>query len=445
VHGRPFWITDAQRWHLTIHFTPSLILLTPAFAFFRDQYALTSIVAFTVCAAIYVATRDQQANLKKLSLQATYLWILTIAFFVLFAENLYTARILSSAHFEPVFVLAAILLLNRLRKDTGYWQLAIVLVLALGIRQDAGLYLFFLLISCLFAPRHWGRPRPRKIGLLAAACVLYVALVASVLMPWLGDTEGTRFWHLWGDSWPQVFLAWLTSPRRVFHALHHSEFGAFNRAFLYLPVLNPLAWLANQLPSILFYTADAPDKRALLYYNASFLLPGMLLCSAFVQLHAVAFVMRHTRAGTALRHVGLTVVCAIFVYAALDASLRSTGDPAEKIAVSQLTRSDPFASEPLHGILECRNVHAVAADFHNIVYAPLRLDKYLLPNAAKADVVVIPRKFNRHMPFSVSSKDVLSGLPRELQYTRVARLPDFDVYVRQSAICKPREDAEAGS
>jgi hypothetical protein len=443
VHGRPFWITDGHRSHLTIHFTPSLILLTPLFAFFREQYALPAIVAFTVCAGIYVATRDQRINLQKLSLPSIYLWILTIAFFVVFAQNLYAARILSSAHFEPTFVLAAVLLLNRLRSNASYWQLGILLVLALGIRQDSGLYLFFLLIGCLFAPRYWGRPRRSTIAILAAACVVYVALAASVLMPWLGDSEGTRFWRHWGNSWPQVFLAWLTSPVQVYWALEGSEFAAFNRAFLYLPLLNPLAWLANQVPGILFYTADTPDKRALLFYNASFLLPGMTLCFAFAQLHAVAFVMRHTDAAKPLRHVGLTLVCAIFAYAAFDASLRD-GDRAEKIAVTSLTRNDPFALQPLRDIVKCRNVHSVAADFHNIVYVPLRLDKYLLHNAAKADVVVVPRKFNRHMLYAVSSKDVWRGLPTALRYSLVARMTKFDVYMRESAACKPTANTAAG-
>jgi hypothetical protein len=445
VHGRPFWITDGHRSHLTIHFTPALILLTPAFAFFHEQYALPAIVAFTVCAGIYLAARDQRISLTRLSLASTYLWILTIAFFIVVAENRYTARIISSAHFEPVFVLAAALLLHRLRSDAGYWQLGILLVLALGIRQDAGLYLFFLLISCLVAPSSWGRPRPRKVAVLAAACVVYVVVVAGVVMPRLGDTEGTRFWHLWGSSWPQVFLAWLTSPGEVFRAIESSDFGEFNRAFLYLPLLNPLAWLANQLPSILFYTADAPDKRALLFYNASFLLPGMMLCFAFAQLHAVAFVTRHTHAGTALRHVGLIMVCAVFAYAAFDASTRVTDEPKDKIAVTRLTRNDPFAFEPLRGIVNCRNVHSVAADFHNVIYVPLRLDKYLLPNADKADVVVIPREFDAHMPASVRREDVLRGLPRALRYSLVASVPDFDVYARSTAACKPSEDAGAGT
>jgi Predicted membrane protein (DUF2079) len=436
VHGRPFWLTDGNKSHLAIHLTPSLILLTPVFALFQEQFTLIAVAASLVVLAIFVTSRNQHLILRQLGLPAFYSALLTASLFVVFATNRYTERIVSSAHFEPVFVLMSVLLLNSLRRDAGYTKLSILLLLALGIRQDTGLFLFCSLFSVVFAPRCWGRPSIRKIATLAAVCAVYVVLAAKLVMPWMGYGEGTRNWHEWGETWPQVFIAWLTSPSRVLASIGDSEFAAFNREFLYLPMLNPVAWLANQLPGVLFYTADATDKRYLDFYNASFLLPGMLLCFAFAQLHAVSFVLRWTSDKTAVRQVGLALVCLPFVYAAFAVATELPRSKAETIEVADLTRTDPFAQEPLRSILRCPGAHSVAADFRNIVYVPFLLDKYLLPRAAKADVVVIPQKFDRYLPYALKRKYILRDMSIAGRYEQIATVPGYDVFARENVDCR---------
>lgn len=434
VHGRPFWLTDANRSHLTIHLTPSLILLTPAFLFAKTQFSLIAVAACTVCIGIFLSTRDQRLSLRDLGLPPLYTVILTVSFFVLFAGNRYTARILSSAHFEPTYVLTAALLLHAIRRGAKLWVSLLLLLLTLGVRQDVGLFAFCLLVSCLVAPRSWRQTPALQILALSVVCILYVGLTAMWVMPKLGYHDGTRFWHEWGDTWPQVFFNWLTSPVRLYTSIADSDFNNFNLEFLYLGLLSPLSWVLNQAPGILFYTADAFDKRFLLFYNTSFLLPGMMLTLAFAQLHVAGFVLRRTQPDTRLRHLGLSALSAVFVAAAIFACVQQPRSREESIVVTKLKRTDPFVSKPLRSILACKRVHSVSADFHNLVFAPFKLDRYLFPRASQADVVVIPRKSDRHMPFYVKPRELMDTLTNG-GYSLVAKQSGYSIFVKDTARC----------
>jgi hypothetical protein len=334
-----------------------------------------------------------------------------------------------------VFVLAAALLLSSTRKGAGYRRLLPLLVLALGVRQDAGFFLFFLLVSCLFAPKAWGTIPKQRIVVLAGIAVAYVGFASIVIMPWLGNDGGTRFWHEWGESWPQVFQAWARSPERVLSAVQASEFESFNAELTYLQVLNPLAWLANQAPGILFYTADSSDKIHLQFYNSAFLLPGLMLCFAFAQLHAVTFIHHTTEAHRLLRNIGMVAVSMLFAYAAVAAAIRLPRDEAETLSVDGLERHDPFARAPLRDLMKCSGVHSVAADFRSIVFAPLRSDKYLLPSALKADVVLVRHHIDKHEPFAVKRSRLVRDLTRGGKYLLAASSPSYDVYMGATIAC----------
>jgi uncharacterized membrane protein len=65
VHGRPFWLTDGAKSHLTVHFTPSLLLLTPWFAFFHGQFALIAISVVAFCAAMFTAAHQLYGRLQR--------------------------------------------------------------------------------------------------------------------------------------------------------------------------------------------------------------------------------------------------------------------------------------------------------------------------------------------------------------------------------------------
>lgn len=441
-HGRPFWVTNASETHFKTHITPTLIFLVPLYGFFRSQFALVAIMAGLVCGGLLLATRHQLHSLRRLGVPALWSWLLALSFFVASALNRYTLRCLDSAHFEPVFILTAFLLLGAISRGSSYGTLVAFTALALGVRQDAGLFLFFLLLSCLVAPRAWGRAHPVQILVCAGLCIPYVVLASKVLLPWFGNDGNTRYWHEWGATWPEVFRAWLHNSDRVRSAVELSEFPAFNAELLYTQVLNPLAWCANQLPGILFYTADSSDKPRLLFYNSAFLLPGLLLCVAFSQLHLATLVVRFVRNKLA-RHAALALVTAVFAYVAINAGFLLPRDSENVLQIGELRRHDVFAAAPLKQLLRCSAVRSVAADFKTIVYIPLRLDKYLLEKADRSDVVVIDRALNKHTPFFVKPSRLIQNLTRDGKYQHAGSFESYELYVRSGLDCPTQTTSSA--
>jgi hypothetical protein len=438
VHGKPFWVTNAGLSHLSIHFTPSLLLLVPAFVPFHGQFALIALAATSVCCGIFIATRAQFASLGRTEIPSGWRWALSAAFFVAFAGNRYTLRILSSAHFEPFFVLTAALVLSAVGRDARYRTLLPLLLVAVGVRQDAGFFLFFALCSCVFAPRAFGGVSRTKLAVSAGLCIVYVLFAAKIAMRWFGNDGGTRFWHQWGNTWSQVMMAWARSPEKVWAAVEASDFFSFNAELSWLQALNPLAWFTNQLPGILFYTADTADKQHLEFYNASFLLPGLMLCFGFAQLHAVSLLQRFAREHRRWQQLGLTIILGIFSYAAIEAALRTPRGESETLRVTDLTRRDPFVNSPLRDLLRCRAIHSVAADFRNIVYAPLRRDKFLLQRAREADVVVVPTHDDKGLPFFIKHKRVVQDLQRDGKYELYASMEGYEIYLDSHVACHPK-------
>jgi uncharacterized membrane protein len=430
LHGRPLWGTDAGASHLAIHFTPTLLLWMPAFLPFQTQFALLAVVAVTFTLALVVWVRDVWTLLARSSMPRACAIALTVSTFVAFGFNRYTLRVLSSGHYEPLMLLPAVILLVGLRRGAGLrWLVPIVLV-ALGIRQDAGLFLFALVVSCRCAPSTWVRPSWRSVASLAGVCVIYVMGGVLVALPWFGNDGDTRFWSSWGGTWPEVVTAWISQPGRVIDTIWASAFGAWNAELLYLPVLNVFAWAINQLPAVLFYTADTVDKRQLWYYNASFMLPGLMLGFALAQLHLAAAVERMTGGRAMWRHAGYSVVAILCGVAAASAAYRSPTDSTrETLRVGSLARTDPFARAPLRDLVACRDVRSVAADFHTIVYAPLYVDKYLPVHARRADLVVVRRTLDRVMPGDVPPQELAADLTTGGRYRLVASVADVDVFL----------------
>ncbi len=433
-HARPFWVTDYAINHLTVHFTPTLVLLVPAFTLFDTQFALIAIVGGTIFLAIAIATREQIQSLKDAGAPWYCRVALAASFFALLAYNRYTLRCLESAHFEPVYILAAVLVLVAVRRGASLaWTIGACL-LALGVRQDAGLFLFFLLVSCQLAPESWRRFNRKRTALAALSCGVYVVLVAKVIMPLLGSKVETRFWSRWGETWPDVFLAWAESPHLVFEAITKSEFLAFNAEFAWLQTLNGMVWILNQLPSILFYTADAWDKQQLKYYNPSFVLPGMLLSLAFAQLYGLAFIRHLTRHAPLWRNAVFTLFSALFVYPAVHVTFYSQPEDKNVLLVETDERSDIFSKEPVQQLLKCPEIKSVAADFRSIIFVPLRFDKYLPRNATKADMVVQKRKDKRNLPMGMSTAE-RKALVREAGYRKVLALDGYDVFFAPTIKC----------
>ena len=435
-HGKPFWITDYEILHFKIHFTPTLVLLTPFFLLFKSQFALIAIVGTVVATALFVATNEQSCSLERVGVPPVYRTLLVFSFFLLLAFNRYTLRCMNSAHFEPVFLLPAVLVMAAVRRGQGYGRTLVPCLLALGVRQDAGLFLFFLLLACFFAPASWTEMRRSRVAVSAIFCVIYILFAARLALPWFGSDTATRMWQRWGETWPEVFMSWAEQPDLVYKAVGGSEFIAWNAEFYFLHVVNGVVWLLTQLPGILFYTADAWDKQRLAYYNTSFLLPGVALSLQVAQLHSIAFVQRLARQLPWARHIGFALLTGGFLYASLSTAFFSSRENADTLEVGELRRTDVFANPMLQRLLRCGAVSAVATDFDTIVFVPLRLDRYLPRNARKADVVVVSRRANKHQPFYVAPKALRSQLLGEGKFHHAFTVDGYDVFLASGLACQ---------
>ena len=435
-HGRPFWITDHAIYHFKIHFTPTLLLLTPCFLLFKSQFALIAIVAATVGIGLFVAAREQHTSLKEAGVPVAYRVLLTASFFLLLAFNRYTLRCMDSAHFEPVFILPAMLVLAAVRRGESHTRTLLACLLALGVRQDTGLFLFFLLIACLFAPASWSAIQRPRIAAAALLCGGYVLFATKLALPWFGSDTATRMWHRWGETWPDVFLSWSEQPKLVFEAVGNSEFLAWNAEFYFLHVVHGVVWLLTQLPGILFYTADAWDKQRLAYYNASFMLPGVALCLGFAQLHSAAFIKRVAGERSAALHVCFALLTGIFLYASVHTAFLGERENEDTLQVGVLHRSDVFVKPQLRRLLKCRDIKSVATDFKSIVYVPITLDRYLPHNALKADAVVVQRGHkDKGQPFYIAPEVLRAQLLNEGKFQLAFSVDDYDVFVASETQC----------
>jgi hypothetical protein len=435
-HGKPFWITDYEIYHFKIHFTPTLLLLTPFFLLFRSQFALIAIVATTVALGLFIAAREQHNSLKQARVPVFYRVLLTTSFFLLMALNRYTLRCMDSAHFEPVYILAAMLVLATIRRGASYARVSIACLLALGVRQDTGLFLFFLLLGCFFAPASWSAMRRSRVAAAALICVVYVVFATKVALPWFGSDTATRMWQRWGETWPEVFVGWTEHPKQVYEAVGGSEFLAWNAEFYFLNVVHGLVWLLTQLPGVLFYTADAWDKQRLAFYNSSFLLPGVALCLGFAQIHGADFILRTARERPLVQHLGFTLLSGVFLYASMNTAFPSQRENADTLTVGELKRTDLFAKPQLKRLLNCSQIKSVATDFNSIVFVPNRVERYLPRNALRADAVVVRRdRQDEGQPFYVAPEVLRAKLLNQAKFHLAFTLDDYDVFVAAGLDC----------
>ncbi|EPX59556.1 hypothetical protein D187_002717 [Cystobacter fuscus DSM 2262] len=285
VHrGRPFWVTDGDFNHLTVHFTPSLLLLAPFFLLTDSQFLLVflGLVALYGSLALHVWFFERMLEERQL-LSAPWRPWACAAFAVYLALNPYTKTVALSAHFEVFFQLASTAVLVLLLRGVRMRWVVLLTLVALGVRPDGGLFLAFQAAALLLLPAVARPPREQLSRRVASVSVLslgYLAFCVVVLLPALGTPPGTRFWSHYGDTWGQVALTALSDPARVVHDVASSGLVSFQRSFLWIQLLAPAATLVSSIPGTFFFMADAQDKRLLWFYNSAFLLPGLGVCAA---------------------------------------------------------------------------------------------------------------------------------------------------------------------
>src|SRR5215831_6251531 len=266
-HSKPFWISEDSVNHLSIHFTPTLVLLIPLYLLSDSSYLLVLLGTLALAASLYLGHRWWMA-LSRTYVQSV--WVasaVSAALAAFIALNAFTKTILDSAHIEIFYIPLFLGFAYSLRFHQKVRWAVLLCVLALGMREEAGLYLCLQTLALLFLP---GRPavdprRFRNRALFFSGCaLLYTMIAVKIIFPYffgIHETSVERGWSEWGNSWLQVTLNILTSPKLLFHHLEQSSFERLNRSFGYLPWLNPAMAALVNAPGLLLYTASHPDKR----------------------------------------------------------------------------------------------------------------------------------------------------------------------------------------
>lgn len=437
VHrGRPFWVTDADLNHLTVHFTPTLLLLTPLFLLSDSQFLfiLLGLVALYAAVGLQVWFFERMVEEHEL-LPAVWRPWGSVAFTLYLALNPFVKTVALSAHFEVFFQLGSTAVLVMLLRGARMRWVVLTALLTLGVRPDGGLFLAFQSAALLLLPAVARPPRAvltrRALGVSALA-LGYLALCVAVVLPALGTPSGTRFWSHYGSTWGQVAFTALGDPGRVVHDVATSGLVVFQRSFWWIQLLSPAATLVSTIPGTFFFMADAPDKRLLWFYNSAFLLPGLGVCAA-------AGFGRLAEAWKRVLARGRVPVWAATVPALLLAVL----------ALLQVARFDrTIGSPPLRPmppvdgdfrqaferqVQACASWRAVATDFRSIVFVPNGYDRFLLHHYERAQVVLVPPRVDTLLLGAASREALLDTLQGDARFEEVADPGPVRVFVRKDA------------
>ena len=262
--------------HFGVHFSPSLLLLTPFYAIFQSPYTLLLLQVLALTAGAFPIFEIAKRKLPEpfpLLLAAGYLlspslhWITTYDFHEI-------------AFFVPSFLFAW----NAL--ESGKLNAAAVFFsLAAGTKEDAILAVLFAGLAIMAMNR--GDKRLRKFGaLLAILSLIYFTAVTKIFMPSFGGglLRLDRYSHL-GNSGIEIVRNILTDPLLIFKTVLTAEKLSYlfwlliptaGTALFYLP---STALLIPGLAENLL--TNFPAQFSGTYQYDAILLPGIFIASIY--------------------------------------------------------------------------------------------------------------------------------------------------------------------
>jgi len=433
-HGA-FFVTDLGVSHLTIHFTPTLWLLVPFYRVFDSQFLLIVLGGIGIavsCAfqvAIFLRVLEHvcpgEGQLRR--------WA-PFGFLILSACNMYSKSVFFSSHFEVFYMPFASMLLWMLLRGFGMVSVLLAAIPALGVREDAGLYLLFLAASTLLLPAGLVEDRRRlRLNVIAICTVaaLYIVVAVKVLMPMCGaplNVHVERFWSQYGGTWQAVLLSMLTHPWRVICSAATSGWLLLLSELAFLPLLSFRSFFVGTVPGLLLFTASSTDKHLLHFYNSAWLLPSALLATGVGMARIVAYQKKAPPVIAKAIHVLMIVVPIVFVVRPDNA-----GGPGPF-----WFRSDPHLPAPgliREVVAACPSVRSVAADFDSVVFVPNRYSKYTLHNFMKADAIVFDSRSRVLLSGGSSLADVRSEIEKSGGFRLLGQRAEARAYVAQGINC----------
>ncbi|WGL60652.1 DUF2079 domain-containing protein [Pigmentibacter sp. JX0631] len=388
--GKTFFVDTYDISHLSLHWTPTLFLLVPFFKFFESQFLTVILGNIIGCfSIIYFLTFIYRKILSKFT-NKLFLISSTIFLSLLFFSNKFINANFVAGHFEIIYFSFSLLTLTMLLENRSFLTISIPLILALGVREDMGLFLSFQLLSLLFIPKNI-IPLEKKtkfnILYMIILCTIVVILNLTVFMPLMRADKAywiNRFWSHWGNSGSEIIFNVLTHPIEVIKALINSGMTGFNEAFFYLGIFNPLQWICVHIPGTILFLSNATDKNNLFWYNSAMMLPGFYIASIVGMLVMYNFI-RNKIPKYEYIFSGLLILISIILLVRINRASNS-----EDYKLKYNNKLENFDKVLIYINKYCKKEPQIfATDHKTFSFLPNSKTKYLLDKFEKAEVVII--------------------------------------------------------
>ena len=245
---------------LSEHFSPILAALVPIHAVIRSPGLLVVLQPIALWGAALVL----RAILIRSGLSVA---TTNLACLVYLNHPVQIATLLYLFHMEcllPVLALSAF----RYSKEGAHWKYAVMILLALAVKEDMGLYLAAFGVYAALVERR------RALGCLtAAAAVGWTAFAILAAMPLLGDHAAGGYpflsrWSAWGHDSGMILWGFLTHPVRLVLSLLGWTYLKFFAQLLFVPFFPKAGVILFFLPWLLPATSGFFQQQSLgLYYG----------------------------------------------------------------------------------------------------------------------------------------------------------------------------------
>jgi uncharacterized membrane protein len=374
-----FYSSEFQGSWLRTHFTPSLLFWVPPYHWLMDSQLLfvwLGVFSFFLGVAFLMASA--KIILEKLCPDklSPLLLLICLSQFVL---SPYSKNILTSAHYEVLYFPFFSFVVWSYLKGFSLVTLIPASLLALGVREDAGLTFGFQWAAMAFLPKEiFSDPKVyrRRAVALSLLGIIYLVVVLKAVLPALDAVNmAARYWARYGQTWGEVFLSILAHPHWAISDLLRSGFIFLNLSLFLLPWLSwKYALLAN-LPACLLYLSDATDKKMLWFYHSSFLLPGL-----FIGFALGLGLLQKKKLPKYLLHTFLFIPWIFSFYT-------SHGFQFRPYSLS-VGKREAMAREIAR---DCK-IQSLAADFYQMVFIPNRIVPSRYEYYRRADAVLVPNE-----------------------------------------------------
>lgn len=258
-HGRFLYSPVLGRSYLTEHFAPILALLVPLHALVSSPWLLLAANPALLWAAVFPLR-------SLLDAEGVSKTARNVACLVYLTHPVTVAALDYGFHVESFLPLVIFGLWAAHRRGPA-WAYAALLLAALAIKEDVGLYLVGLGAFLFVAEK-----RRARGALTAAAGLAWVLLVVFVVGPRLSGGSGEyRFlsrWSSWGRGAAGVLGGMASHPAAVLVALLAPTYLRFFYRLVFTPFFTRWGWILFAIPWAIGATSGSRPQATLgLYYG----------------------------------------------------------------------------------------------------------------------------------------------------------------------------------